>query len=102
VRRGVLHRKISYGTHSEEGSRFIERILSARATLRQQRRGDRESRDAVAEEWELRPRERELLTLLIAGAEREEVCARGRATERRRTRPTSPGRTTGDAQPVSR
>ncbi len=30
----------------------------------------------MAEEWELRPRERELLTLLIAGAEREEVCAR--------------------------
>ena len=31
-------RKISYGTHSEEGSRFIERILSAHATLRQQQR----------------------------------------------------------------
>ena len=27
-------------------------------------------------EWELRPRERELLVLLLAGADREEVCAR--------------------------
>ena len=38
VRHGVLCRKTSYGTHSEEGSRFIERILSVHATLRQQRR----------------------------------------------------------------
>jgi transposase len=38
VRHGVLCRKTSYGTHSEEGSRFIERVLSVHATLRQQRR----------------------------------------------------------------
>ena len=38
VRHGVLYRKTSYGTHSEEGSRFVERILSVHATLRQQRR----------------------------------------------------------------
>lgn len=38
VRHGVLCRKISLGTHSQEGSRFIERILSVHATLRQQRR----------------------------------------------------------------
>ena len=38
VRHGVLCRKISYGTHSEEGSRFVERILSVHATLRQQQR----------------------------------------------------------------
>lgn len=31
---------------------------------------------AVAVEWELRPRERELLVLLLAGADREEVCSR--------------------------
>ena len=37
-RRGVLCRKTSYGTHSEEGRRFVERILSVHATLRQQRR----------------------------------------------------------------
>jgi len=39
VRHGVLIRKISYGTHSEAGSRFIERILTVHATLRRQRRG---------------------------------------------------------------
>ncbi len=38
VRHGVLCRKTTYGTHSEEGSRFIERILSVHATLRQQKR----------------------------------------------------------------
>ncbi len=38
VRHGVLMRKISYGTHSESGSRFIERILTAHATLRSQHR----------------------------------------------------------------
>lgn len=38
VRHGVLCRKTSYGTHSEEGSRFVERILSVHATLRQQQR----------------------------------------------------------------
>jgi len=38
VRHGVLCRKISSGTHSEEGSRFIERILTVHATLRQQKR----------------------------------------------------------------
>lgn len=38
VRHGVLCRKTSYGTHSEEGSRFVERIMSVHATLRQQQR----------------------------------------------------------------
>lgn len=38
VRHGVIYRKTSYGTHSVEGSRFIERILSVHATLRQQHR----------------------------------------------------------------
>lgn len=38
VRHGVLCRKTSQGTHSEEGSRFVERILSVHATLRQQKR----------------------------------------------------------------
>jgi transposase len=38
VRHGVILRKISYGTHSDLGSRFIERILTVHATLRQQRR----------------------------------------------------------------
>ena len=34
----VLMRKTSFGTHSEAGSRFIERMLTVAATLRQQRR----------------------------------------------------------------
>lgn len=38
VRHGVIYRKTSYGTHSVEGSRFIERMLSVHATLRQQQR----------------------------------------------------------------
>jgi len=38
VRHGVILRKISGGTNSETGSRFIERILTVHATLRQQQR----------------------------------------------------------------
>jgi transposase len=38
VRHGVILRKISGGTNSEAGSRFIERILTVHATLRQQKR----------------------------------------------------------------
>lgn len=38
IRHGVLWRKTSYGTHSAEGSRFVERILTVHATLRQQNR----------------------------------------------------------------
>jgi len=38
VRHGVIMRKISHGTHSHAGSRFIERILTVHATLRRQQR----------------------------------------------------------------
>jgi transposase len=38
VRHGVLWRKLSGGTHSELGSRFVERILTVVATLRKQNR----------------------------------------------------------------
>ena len=38
VRHPVLWRKGSFGTHSAEGSRFVERILTTHATLRQQGR----------------------------------------------------------------
>jgi len=38
VRYAVIWRKTSFGTHSPAGSRFVERILTVRATLRQQRR----------------------------------------------------------------
>ena len=38
VRHGVICRKVSFGTRSAEGSRFVERMLTVRATLRQQKR----------------------------------------------------------------
>lgn len=38
VRSGVLWRKNSFGTQSETGSRFAERIMTVAATLKQQRR----------------------------------------------------------------
>ena len=38
VRFGVLWRKMSYGTKSKAGSDFVSRILTAHATLRQQKR----------------------------------------------------------------
>lgn len=38
VRHGVLVRKLSGGTKSEAGSRYVERLLTAHATLRLQRR----------------------------------------------------------------
>jgi transposase len=39
VRHAVCWRKTSYGTDSERGSRFVERILTVVATCRQQGRG---------------------------------------------------------------
>jgi transposase len=38
LRHGVLFRRVSFGTQSAEGSRFVERILTVRASLRQQGR----------------------------------------------------------------
>ena len=38
LRHGVLWRHTSFGTHSPQGSRFAERILTVRDTLRQQQR----------------------------------------------------------------
>ena len=38
LRRGVIWRKRSFGTQSEAGSRFVERILTAVISLRQQQR----------------------------------------------------------------
>lgn len=39
IRRGVIWRKLCFGTHSEAGSRFAERMLTVTATLKQQGRG---------------------------------------------------------------
>ena len=38
IRHAVLYRKGCFGTQSDEGSRFVERILTVVATLRQQKR----------------------------------------------------------------
>jgi transposase len=38
IRHAVMYRKTSFGTQCPEGSRFVERILTVVATLRQQRR----------------------------------------------------------------
>jgi transposase len=38
VRHAVLWRRMCQGTHSELGSRFVERILTTNASLRQQGR----------------------------------------------------------------
>lgn len=38
LRQGVLWRHTSFGTHSPAGSRFVERLLTVRDTLRQQQR----------------------------------------------------------------
>lgn len=38
IRQAVIKRKISFGTHSDKGARYVERILTVDATLRQQKR----------------------------------------------------------------
>jgi len=38
IRSGVLWRKISFGSHSAQGSRFVETMLSVVMTLKQQQR----------------------------------------------------------------
>ena len=38
IRPGVIWRKLSFGTHSQSGSRFVERILTVVYTLKQQKR----------------------------------------------------------------
>lgn len=38
IRPGVMWRRVSFGTHSEAGSRFAERMLTTAATLKQQGR----------------------------------------------------------------
>lgn len=39
LRHAVMYRKTSFGTQGPEGSRFVERILSAVTSLKLQRRG---------------------------------------------------------------
>ncbi len=64
IRTGVQMRKTSFGTHSEDGSRFIERMLTVSATLKQQRRNvvDYVTEACERSLWGRRPR-----TLLPGG-----------------------------------
>lgn len=49
LRHGVLWRKSCFGTDSLDGSRFVERLMTVRATLRQQRRNVLEYLTAACE-----------------------------------------------------
>lgn len=56
LRRGVLWRKRSFGSHSEEGCRFVERMLTVVQTLRlQERSALAYLRDAIAAHRAARP-----------------------------------------------
>jgi transposase len=54
VRPGVLWRNTSFGTQSKKGSRFVERIMTVVATLKQQNRNALEYLTAACEaaNWE--------------------------------------------------
>jgi len=66
VRQGVLWRKVSYGTQSEEGSRFVERIMTVAATCRQQ---DRNILEYLNEACLARLHHREAPSLLPSAAQ---------------------------------
>jgi transposase len=61
LRHAVIMRKTSFGTHSERGSRFIERMLSTVATLRQQTRSVLEYLEEACQRAVLQRRPRSLL-----------------------------------------
>jgi transposase len=64
LRRGVIWRRRSFGTQSENGSRFVERILTVVITLRQQ---NRDVLDYLTEACKARTRGRIPPSLLPAG-----------------------------------
>ncbi len=51
VRPGVMWRKLSFGTQAADGSRYVERILTAVATLKQQKRNILEYLIAAYRAW---------------------------------------------------
>jgi transposase len=61
LRSAVIMRKTSFGTHSEHGSRFIERMLTTVATLRQQNRSVIDYLEEACERTNLNRRPRSLL-----------------------------------------
>lgn len=60
-RHGVLWRKISGGTDSPEGSRFVERILTVVETCRRQGKKVLDYLSACIETWRLRQQPPSLL-----------------------------------------
>jgi len=64
LRRGVIWRRRSFGTQSENGSRFVERILTVVMTLRQQKR---DVLDYLTEACQARTRGSNSPSLLPAG-----------------------------------
>jgi transposase len=64
LRRGVIWRRRSFGTQSENGSRFVERILTVVTTLRQQKR---DVLDYLTEACQARTRGSASPSLLPAG-----------------------------------
>src|SRR5690606_33002527 len=63
VRHGVIYRKLSGGTQSSHGSRFVERMMTVDATLRRQ---DRNVLAFVREACEARLRNNPPPSLLVA------------------------------------
>ncbi len=51
LRPAVCMRKMSFGTHSQQGSQFIQRILTAGTTLNQQGRNVLEWLTAAMQAW---------------------------------------------------
>lgn len=71
LRQGVIWRKLSYGTQSERGSRFVERMLTVYETLKSQGRGILSYLSRVIEADRLT---RSVPTLLPAPAQAASVC----------------------------
>jgi len=72
LRRAVIWRKVSFGTDSERGSRFVERILTTVTTLRMQRRN---VLDFLAETMAAHRRGRPMPSLLPAAPPQLAIAA---------------------------
>jgi transposase len=68
VRHAVIWRKTSFGTQSKSGSRYVERVLTAVATLRQQKRNVLKYLTAAVEAHILGQPAPSLLPLAVGGA----------------------------------
>lgn len=76
IRPGVLWRKGSFGTHSQEGSRFVERMMTVAATLKKQ---SRNIIDYLAQAAEAALRGEQVPSLLPAAAVMPSAAIRSKA-----------------------